>query len=214
MGIQTGGTEQIVSISSHGRLNDAPFEAVGSGVGEPVSGRWDFEVTFLQSPTQVDRFVALIGILILPTVIFGREQEATRNLSSLADGNVEFTQISRGNGVVVNSSGSVRRREDGGLDWHSEAYGNVELHDVIEVEPFDAIMLPMGSGKLVDVLTFPLVTQEGRRLVHAIRDITFSPKTKLPGVQFRRIHIRPTSSVTTVKIQTSSTIHAESGSIP
>jgi hypothetical protein len=60
------------------------------------------------------------------------------------------------------------------MSWHSEAAGDIGIGPVTGVEPFEAITLPLGAGKIADVLIFPFVTLEGRKLIHAARDIMYS----------------------------------------
>jgi len=197
-----------VDITSVGLINSEEFEGHGVGIGDPDSGSWDFEVTFSRVPLDTDAFATLVGILILPTVIFGREEDGTKNLLTLADGNLEFTQLTEGDDAGVRSHGSIRAGQEGRLSWFSRAEGEMRIREVREVEPFDAIMLPLGAGKIVDVLTFPFITSKGRQLVHAIRTITFSPNVELPGVQLRRVHIEPIEQAATVRVVTRSTLRA------
>jgi hypothetical protein len=204
-------SKQAVDISSAGRINGEEFEGRGSGTGDSGTGAWDFEVTFSRIPPDADAFAVLVGVLILPTVIFGREEDGTRNLLSLANGNVEFTQLTEGDQVAVQSRGSIKTTDEGRLSWLSRADGEIRMREVREVEPFDAVMLPLGAGKIADVLTFPFITSQGRQLVHAVRNITFSPSAELPGMQFRRIRIQPAVSAATVRVATRSMLRAADG---
>jgi|SoiMethySBSTD1v2_1073268.scaffolds.fasta_scaffold107232_4 hypothetical protein len=201
-------TRLPIDITSTGRVNGASFTANGTGVGDAGTGDWDFEVTFADKAADADAFATLVGILILPTVVFGREDGSTRNLLSLVGGNLEFTQLTDGDEVSVASRGSIRATPDGRLSWTSEAEGEIGLREVKEVEPFDAVMLPLGPGKIADVLTFPFVTPRGRRLVQAVRTITFNPAADLPGVQFRRVSIEPTATADGVRVRTQSLLRA------
>ena len=69
-------------------------------------------------------------------------------------------------------------------------------------------MLPLGPGKIADVLASPVVTARGRKLVHAVRTITFNPAADLPDVQFRRVSIEPTATPGGVQVRTRSLLRA------
>lgn len=206
--------KQNIEISSAGRINGEDFDGRGWGTGDAETGAWDFEVTFSRVPREASAFATLVGILILPTIIFGREDDDTTNLLTLAGGDIEFTQLTDGSGVAVQSQGNIRTQGPDTMIWRSEAFGDLQMPEVHGVEPFDAVMLPSGPGRIADVLTFPFLTKRGRELVHAVRNVTFNPQAELRHVQFRRIEIRPTSEGSTVRVITRSQLRSASIQTP
>lgn len=196
-----------VKITGVGSVNGESFKAEGRGHGDPTVGKWDFAVTFSVVPRDVDPIANLLGILILPTVVFGRTSGDATNLLTIADGVLEFTQILRGNDTAVQSVGTIRRTAPGELHWDSEATGVIHIPKLAEIEPFDAVTLPQGRGKLMDVFALPFLDgARARHVVQVVREITFTPKAELKQIQFRHITIESTVKGRTVEVRTRSII--------
>lgn len=203
--------QQVLEIVSEGHINGEDFSGQGTGTGDAETGAWDFAVTFSRIPPQGSAFATLIGILILPTMIFGREDENTTNLLTLAGGDVEFTQLTDGERIAVQSYGSIRAVDSTTMLWRSQAVGTLELGEVYGIEPFDAVMVPSGHGRIFDILTFPFQTNKGRELVNAVRNVTFNPYFELQQVQFRRIEIEPSGDGAFVRVNTRSQLRGARG---
>lgn len=200
--------EHRVGITGAGSINGVSFDAQGAGSGNASTGAWDFSVEFSEIPRKVDPFANLLGILILPTSVFGREEGDATNLLSLAGGVLEFTQTLRGDQIAVDSVGTIKRNGERELHWHSEARGDIQISELASVEPFDVVMLPQGPGKVTEVFALPFLNREGRSVVHALRQLTFTPRADLPSVQFRKVMIYSTVQAKTVKVRTMSVIRA------
>ena len=199
-------TRRDVKITGKGRVNGVSFDAKGHGVGDAITGTWDFSVTFSEVPARVDPFANLLGILILPTSIFGTVRGDAVNLLRLAGGVISFTQILRGDDIAVESGGAITSTSGDGLHWHSEADGEIHIDRLSSIEPFEAVMLPQGFGKVTEVFALPFSGSHGRHLVHAVRQLTFTPRAAVPSVQFRHIRIGSTVEDKTVNVTTTSII--------
>jgi len=199
-----------VVIKGKGKVNGVTFEASGKGSGNAASGKWDFSVMFSKVPADVDPFANLLGILILPTVVFGKVHGDAENLLTVAGGDLEFTQRLRGDDVHVDAVGTFRRTGTEFV-WNSEAEGKIGIPRVASIEPFDAVMLPQGHGKFTETFAFPFVCESGRVLVQAVRNFTFSPRAELRDIQFRRIAIVSSVEGRTVSVKTTSHIRTIDG---
>jgi hypothetical protein len=206
MGTTDMGTEYQVGITGVGSINGVSFRVEGSGSGCAASGKWNFNATFSEIPHNVHPFANLLGILIVPTAIFGREDGNATNLLRLANGILEFNQILRGDEIAVQSVGTIKRTTDRALLWHSEAEGEINIPELASVEPFDAVMLPQGPGKITETFALPFITGHGRQVIHFLRQFTFTPGAGLEQVQFRRITIRLSVQARTVTVGTVSII--------
>ena len=192
-------------VSGTGSVNGVSFEATGAGRGDSRSGELAFEVSFSDVPRGTDPLVNLLGVLIIPTVL-GREEDGAVNLMTLAGGDFEFTQVLSGEGVDISSVGRMTRSADDELVWTSEAEGTADLAGVTAIEPFEAVMVPQGPGRFVDVLRIPLVVRGRPRHVHAVRQFTFSPGAELPQLQLREITVDPAQDGKAVSVSIRSTI--------
>jgi len=200
-----------LEISGTGVVNDVEFEARGSGTGNSSTGRLQFAVEYSAIAEDTDPFAHLLGVLILETTVFGREIGNAQSLLTLADGVFEFTQEVMGDGIEVGSHGSVVHGDDEqSFRWTSISEGRVELRDVQRIEPFEAVMLPQGPGKMLDVLELPLVAGDSTHRVHIVRHFSFSPRAELPGIQLRRISVEPTIDGRRVGVD----IHADMRDVP
>jgi hypothetical protein len=140
-----------------------------------------------------------LGVLIIPTVL-GRPLGRAVNLMTLTDGVFEFTQVLTGEEIDVSSVGKMSPSGDGELTWTSQAEGSAQLKGVTAIEPFEAVMIPQGAGKLPDVLEIPLIVREQTRRIHAVRNFTFTPKSELHQLQLRHISIEPETKGNTVGV--------------
>ncbi|MFI1508117.1 hypothetical protein [Streptomyces sp. NPDC020597] len=177
------------------------FTAEGSGSVDPSRGFVEFSVEFRPPPPRADTFGSLLSILIIPTTGFGREFDGSVNLLTLTNGSFQFRQDVASEGVSVRSVGEVSRAGDSLFHWSSQADGSVELEGVSAVEPFDAVMIPQGAGKIAESLSIPVISATGRRLVTIFRQFTFAPDTDLPGLQLRRMVLKPTIGMSSISVQ-------------
>jgi hypothetical protein len=177
-----------LGIEGRGRVNGMDYVVSGRGRCDPRVGDIAFDVSFSHIAPGCAPLGQLLGVLIIPTV-FGREIGQARNLLTIAGGEFSFAQAMAADGIAVESEGSMSRPARRELVWRSRAAGNVRLGEVSAIEPFSAIMLPQGGGKILDVLTIPLIENGARRMVQAVRTFTFRPGAELPERQLRRISI-------------------------
>jgi hypothetical protein len=201
-------SSQRVRVSGTGLVNGERYDVEGAGTGNAALGQWDFSAEFSTVPRDVDPFANLLGILILPTIVFGRQLGDAVNLLTLADASLEFTQTLRGDDVAVQSVGTIRRLSPGELHWHSEASGDIRLPALSAVEPFDAVMLPQGPGRLIDTFALPFQGRQGRQILHAVRQVTFTPRADMKEIQFRRITIHWSVQGSSVNVKTLSVIRS------
>ncbi|MDX3537881.1 hypothetical protein PV721_26690 [Streptomyces sp. MB09-01] len=190
-----------IEIDSRGSINGIEFTAEGSGSADPSRGLIEFGVAFHPTPPGADTFGALLSILIIPTAIFGRELDESFNLLTLANGSFQFRQDVAGEGVAARSFGEVKGGGRGSFNWSSRADGFVEMEGVSSVEPFDAVMIPQGAGKMIESLSIPILCSTGRRLVTIVRQFTFAPDADLPGLQLRRMILEPTIGIGSVSVK-------------
>ena len=194
-----------LQIRGSGTINGVTFDAVGSGTGDTETGELSFKVTFSEISKGVDPLACLLGVLIIPTVL-GRTSGNAVNLMTLAHGVFEFTQVLSGEGVNISSVGNMSRSGDEELTWRSEAEGSAQLKGVTAIEPFEAVMIPQGAGKVTDVLEIPLVGSRQTTRVHAVRNFTFTPRSELHQLQLRHIAIEPETTENTVGVNIMTTI--------
>lgn len=178
-------------IESTGVINDIEYSARGHGLADAESGRVDFAATFQPVPAGASAFGSLLSILIIPTAGFGRELDGSTNLLSLIDASFDFVQDAAGDGVSVHAEGSFRRGEGGSYLWTSRASGTVTLGDVTSVDPFAAVMLPDGPGRMLECITVPLMTSEGLHEVSIVRRFAFHGGAELPDMQLRTMILHP-----------------------
>jgi hypothetical protein len=194
-----------IKIESSGTINGVQFEGTGAGKCDTSTGRITFGATFSEVAEGTTPFGNLLGVLIIPTV-FGREIGEARNLMTLTDGNFAFTQVIAGDGIHVRSHGHMSRTGESEVTWRSAGQGQVKLGSVTAIEPFAALMLPQGAGKIVDVVAIPLVEGGKRRTLHALRHFTFTPRAELKVPQLRHITVIPQVDGKTVNVDINSTI--------
>lgn len=180
-----------IQIVGSGSINDVSFTAEGDGTGDTKTGRLRFDATFSEVPRDTDAFANLLGVLIIPTNVFGQELGDAVNLMTLAGGEFEFTQEITGEGIYTSSSGKVERSGDDEFTWSSRAEGRVELSSVDAIKPIDAVMIPSGRGTLTEVLTLPIVERGVERPLQAVRQFSYEPRSELSRLQLRRIEIEP-----------------------
>jgi hypothetical protein len=203
-----------IEIEGVGTINGVAFDARGNGIGNAGTGRLSFSVEFSAIPDGTDPFAGVLGVLIIGTTVFGRELGDAYSLMTLADGEFEFTQMVAGPRIEVGGFGAVTRSSDRGFHWTSTADGTVDLRGVTSIEPFDAVMLPQGPGKLVDVLEFPVVAQTERHHVHVVRHFSFTPRAELPTIQLRAVEIKPTIEGRRVSVDIASEIRTMVNRVP
>jgi hypothetical protein len=194
-----------LQIMGSGTINGVTFDAAGGGTGNTETGELSFRVTFSEISTDVDPLANLLGVLIIPTVL-GRTLGRAVNLMTLTDGVFEFTQVLSGEGINISSVGSMSRGGDEELAWTSKAEGSAQLKGVTGIEPFEAVMIPQGAGKVIDVLEIPLIVGRQTRRVHAVRNFTFTPRSELHQLQLRHIAIEPEIEGNTVGVNIMTTI--------
>lgn len=178
-------------IESTGVINDIEYSARGQGLADAELGRVDFATTFEPVPAGASAFGTLLSILIIPTSGFGRELDGSTNLLSLVDASFDFVQDVTGEGISVHVEGGFRRAADERYLWTAHGSGTVALGDVTAADPFTAVMLPDGPGRMIECITIPLMTVEGRRDVTLLRRFTFHDGAELPGMQLRTMLLRP-----------------------
>lgn len=127
--------------------------------------------------------------MILPTGLFGREEEGTENLLTLSGGDFFFRQMLTGAGIAAQSSGKLTCTAPREFTWSSYAEGQVELTNVTEVQPFDVIMLPSGQGSMTETAEWPIVDSGVLKRIHAVRYFSFDPTARLSGHQLREVRI-------------------------
>lgn len=178
-------------IESTGVINDIEYSARGQGLADAEVGRVDFAVTFEPVPAGASAFGTLLSILIIPTSGFGRELDGSTNLLSLIDSSFDFVQDVAGDGISVHVEGGFRRAAEERYLWTARASGTVALGEVTAADPFAAVMLPDGPGRMTECITIPLRTVEGRRDVTLLRRFTFQDEAELPGTQLRTMILHP-----------------------
>jgi hypothetical protein len=179
-------------IQSTGVINDVAYTARGEGLADADLGRVDFAATFEPVPAGANAFGSLLSILIIPTVAFGREFEGSTNLLSLAGDSFDFVQEVAGDEVSVRAEGSFGRVAEGeNYLWNSRASGSVTVSDIVSVNPFAAVMLSAGPGRLIETITIPLTTSDGAREVTIVRHFAFAGDRELPGLQIRDMLLEP-----------------------
>ena len=178
-------------IEGSGTVNETSFTATGAGEGDSSSGRLWFDVEFSAVSEGTDPLANLLAVLILPTGLFGREENGAENLLTLADGDFGFRQLLAGDGIAAQSSGTLARTGDRQFTWSSLAEGRVELRSVSEIHPFNVIMLPAGLGKLIETIEWPIVDDGAPKRVYAIRHFSFKPIAELKEHQLREVTIKP-----------------------
>ena len=178
-------------IQGLGEINGLSYKADGEGRGDDTLGEVSFGATFSQVPDGVDPFASILAVIIIPTVMFGREDDGARNLISLVDGEFQFRQTVVGDGVDAASVGDVRASNERGFVWTHRAVGRVELPPITDIDPFRAVMLPQGPGHITEVIAMPIVAGGSRRTLHAVRHFTFSPRVQLDREQVRDISVKP-----------------------
>lgn len=194
-------------IESSGVINEVSYRAQGTGYADPDNGRIDFEATFDPVPKGSGAFGTLLSILIVPTVGFGRENDGSMNLLTVANSAFDFTQDVSGEGVAVQARGDFRSKRDSpGWLWRSEAVGSVALDEIDSVEPFQAVMVSTAPGHMVDCLTMPLTTLRGRLSINIVRHFTFAEKAAPPRLQVRHMLLRPEVSGATAGVRLHSDI--------
>ncbi|MEU7599546.1 hypothetical protein [Streptomyces sp. NPDC041003] len=190
-----------IDIDSRGSINGVEFTAEGSGSADPSRGLVEFGVVFRPTLPGTDTFGALLSILIIPTTGFGREFDGSVNLLTLTNGSFQFRQDVAGEGVAARSVGEFKRTGNGSFHWSSNVDGFVEIEGVTSVEPFDAVMIPQGAGKMIESLSIPVVSSSGRQIVTIVRQFTFSPGVDLAGLQLRRMTLEPTIGTGSVSVK-------------
>jgi hypothetical protein len=190
-----------IEINSRGNLNGVDYAAKGSGTADPSLGLIEFGVSFYPTPPGADSFGSLLSILIIPTSGFGREIGNTVNLLTLTNGTFQFRQDVAADGIAATSTGKMDRVGTESFHWDSHAGGVVELEGVTGVDPFDAVMIPQGDGKITEVLSIPLICSAGRRPVTIVRQFTFAPHVGLSEMQLRRMTLEPTIRKDSVSVK-------------
>jgi hypothetical protein len=193
-------------IEGGGTINETSFTATGQGEGDSLSGSLSFEVTFSAVREGTDPIANLLGVLILPTGLFGRELDGATNLLTLSDGDFGFRQLLAGEGVAAQSNGKLGRTGDREFTWSSSAEGQVELTRVSEIRPFSVIMLPAGLGKLIETIEWPIAEDDVVRRVYAIRHFTFEPVAQLEDHQLRDVTIESQVDGLSVRLDINSSI--------
>lgn len=176
-------------IEGSGRINDTEYTAAGDGTCDPEAGDIRFQVAFSQIASNADPLGHLLAVLIIPTV-FGRERGGARNLLTVADGAFEFTQSMAADDLTVESCGSMEKVSAREIVWRSSARGHVRIGRVARIDPFTAVMIPQGGGRMLDVLSIPLIETDRTTVVHAVRSFDFRADAVLEQQQLRRISIR------------------------
>jgi hypothetical protein len=193
-------------IEGNGIVNDTSFSATGHGRGDSVTGRLSFQVTFSDVHEGTDPIANLLGVLILPTGLFGREIGGAVNFLTLAGGDFGFRQLLAADGIAAQSHGKLSPTGEREFTWSSSAEGQIELSRVSEIRPFNVVMVPAGLGKLVETIEWPIVDDDLVKRVHAIRHFTFEPVAGLDDHQLREIKLQTHVEGLTVQADISSSI--------
>ncbi|MFD7782278.1 hypothetical protein ACFV4Q_04170 [Streptomyces nojiriensis] len=77
----------------------------------------------------------------------------------------------------------------------------MDMEGVSAVEPFDAVMIPQGPGKIIESLSLSAIADARRRLVTIVRQFTFAPDLALPGLQLRRMALEATMGTGSVSVK-------------
>jgi len=195
-----------LSIDGAGTINNVAFDVKGRGNGNTTTGQFSFEVDFSAVAPDTDPFANVLGVLILPTGAFGREIDDADGLMKLAGGVFEFAQMIAGEGIQVRSTGNISRVNSGELAWTSQAKGLVKLKQVSAIEPFQVVMLPQGAGKIIEVISLPLIEQGKRITLQSVRHFTFTPGSELRQLQLRHTIVDHSVETSRVRVNTKSTI--------
>jgi len=199
-------TAHSISIAGGGELNGVHFNAEGQGRGDPDKGHITFEVEFSPTPPRANPFGSLLSTLIIPTVAFGLEKDSANNMLTLAPDGFSFVQAVMGDDVVAESTGTFYRRSAQEFSWHAHTLGTVTLPAVIEVDPFTAIMIPQGRGKVMETISMNLRTADGDRSISFLRTFTFPPHRDLPQPQLRHMTLKPAIRLDSIAVELTAAI--------
>jgi len=193
-------------IEGGGHVNGTEFRASGAGRGDTRSGELSFDVYFSDLSADTDPLANVFSSLILPSGLFGREVDGAAGLLTVADGEFVFRQRLGGKGGVRAESVGGLHADGEDFVWRSEARGQVPLRDVSEIRPVSVVMIPSGSGRLVETIQWAVVDEGMERTFHAVREFTFRPDREFTGLQLREVSLQPLKRGREVSVQISSTI--------